>query len=347
MARVFVSVYITILFLALCELFISVLLPSVRPSPQAFFNPFATDENRDAGVREAFVSSYYLEDPELFWRLNPGKGGGEISGEGFRAKRPYEEKKDSVYRILAIGDSCTFGVGAEGMESTYPARLEAILGEGPGGERVEVINAGVPGYASLQGLRYLRKLLPRYKPDLVLVQFLHNDGVAWLDRPDSKVVVPGESARKTMEMLRKWRFYELLKRCVLGLKRRAVRSGHPAGEKPCRVSPEEYERNLAEMAKLAKGLGAGVLLVVPPALPPYRFRPDFTDYRDATMAAARETGAYLLDLTETFDAVDNARALFWKPEEDDLAHLNSTGYALQAEVMAGRVRKIIGERKPL
>jgi lysophospholipase L1-like esterase len=115
---------------------------------------------------------------------------------------------------------------------------------------------------------------------------------------------------------------------------------------PYRVPPDEYQANLTEMVRVAEGEGVTVLLIVPPALPPYRFRPDFTDYQAATVAAAHETGAPVLDLTENFDNIKDVKSLFWKPDEEDLAHLNAEGYALLAKIIAGRVKETMVKRAP-
>jgi lysophospholipase L1-like esterase len=64
-----------------------------------------------------------------------------INNDGF--KGPDIDKAHSRVRILAIGDSCTFGTMFD--EYSYPRVLERELGRL--GKPVEVINAGVEGYA--------------------------------------------------------------------------------------------------------------------------------------------------------------------------------------------------------
>ena len=73
-------------------------------------------------------------------------------------------KKDAV--ILAFGDSLTYGYGVEPAFS-YPSKLEEQLG-------VKVINAGVSGEDSSQGLKRLPKFL-KEKPDIVILCHGGND----------------------------------------------------------------------------------------------------------------------------------------------------------------------------
>jgi lysophospholipase L1-like esterase len=70
-------------------------------------------------------------------------------------------------RILAFGDSLTFGKGVLPEES-YPARLQAAIHR-------DVINGGLPGEVSVEGLKRLPIWLDEYEPNLLILCHGAND----------------------------------------------------------------------------------------------------------------------------------------------------------------------------
>lgn len=94
----------------------------------------------------------------------------------YKTKSSVSKEKRNKYRILCIGDSSTYGLGASDInEFSYPAQLQKILNEKIHGQKFEVINLGIPGINSSQVLNRFRKNVTEYNPDIVIAMVGIND----------------------------------------------------------------------------------------------------------------------------------------------------------------------------
>jgi hypothetical protein len=114
-------------------------------------------------------------DPELGWTLAPGLAGVPLNGAlvhsnaaGMRGQREYPRERGPGARVVALGDSFTFGQ-CVGDDETFAARLEQRIAPG------EVLNLAVHGYGHDQMLLRLRRDGLPYRPDVVLLGFYNAD----------------------------------------------------------------------------------------------------------------------------------------------------------------------------
>lgn len=85
---------------------------------------------------------------------------------GFRGRACVQPKPAGILRIVCVGASSTYGLFVDAHE-THAARLEELLRRD--GVRCEVLNAGVPGWISLDTLvNFQTRILP-LDPDVIVV----------------------------------------------------------------------------------------------------------------------------------------------------------------------------------
>lgn len=209
---------------------------------------------------------WYQYTPELGWERRPhfkGLVAGELHRhEPTRYLREFDEQgffavdspqigSTTHKRILAIGDSNTFGWGVP-TRSAYPEVLDDLRAD------ADVINLGVSGYTSLQGYASLVKYFDRVRPDVVIASFSFND----------RRVVPSDSAADSHEkftreaQLHRFDFTEKIY-LYRGLERLLIKlhllksSGDgrvtvDVRTAPTRVSPEQYRANLERIARFCR-----------------------------------------------------------------------------------------------
>jgi lysophospholipase L1-like esterase len=203
-------------------------------------------------------------DPVLSRRNRPGfvddALGIRIDALGFRGDEVEPAKPAGRVRIACLGDSATFGVyrtaNGNRFDGSYPEAL-AELARADGHPNVEVVNAGVLGATSADGLVLLLVRLRRISPDVLVVRFGNNDhGRRW-ERDTTPLGVDAEYA--VLHDLPPRVFDLEVSSLVFHVYRQAVAGRRPAA--PRRLSPERFETNLRRFVEVGREIGARVVFV--------------------------------------------------------------------------------------
>jgi lysophospholipase L1-like esterase len=236
----------------------------------------------------------------------------------FRFRSRYEDtrRRPGVRRVIALGDSFTWGYKIGSADSTWPALLEQQLAQPPDGLPTEVINMAINGFATGNEAEMLRRIGWQFEPDLVIVQWLDNDARVTVPNfgrkegpPESIVLVPGAYRtgwiRKSgilplVEQVLTDRFFDYLE-----LRRRLFAQNAPGWL--------EDQQAFREMGDSAARHCTPILLVLYPFLFPGRWTEETYPERDIyhmVAATGRRAGLEVLDLMPTFAAAGRGRD--WK-----------------------------------
>lgn len=134
---------------------------------------------RPARIRYEGIFEY---DREKVYALKRNLAQGVFAGKpvatnslGQRDREIPLRKPRNGFRVLALGDSVTFGHGVQ-AEETWPERLEGRLAARFPSLQVEVVNTAVPGNSPFQEYFDLERALVLV-PDAAVIQFVLNDVV--------------------------------------------------------------------------------------------------------------------------------------------------------------------------
>ena len=195
----------------------------------------------------------------------------EVNALGLRGAEVPAEKAAGEVRVLALGDSLTYGQGVADAD-TLPARLEDELERLAPDRAWRVVNAGLRGYSTPQELGLLRELGPRIRPDVCVLLWYWNDlnasdveGLfAELSASGPIAFDLGEPFEGRAALL--WRMKQVLRRSALVMYAHdalRAREGRPTAayveEGLARLAPM-----LEEFRSLCAELGARPLLAVIP-----------------------------------------------------------------------------------
>jgi|GEM_PF-1991063 len=280
-----------------------------------------------------------------------------INSKGFIGAEFADEKPDGIYRIFAVGDSCTFGGD---WNVSYPAFLQSVLNSD--GRRYEVINAGIEGYNSQQALGRIRDDILKYDPDLVTIY------VGWNDLMKMRPGNMSSTGRPTWvgTVLNQSYLYRGLSKVIFFYIRPLLMSPGVSGEESeyhafDQFVPASYEENVSAMIALLRERKVRVLLLTRPTvltrnmtaedLKAQRvFFPYFPEaysvprllslhnaYNNSLRRLATRLQVPIVDLDKVFNGQDK-RPLFW-----DTMHPSKKGHELIATRLAPRVRELLAQ----
>jgi lysophospholipase L1-like esterase len=229
--------------------------------------------HRDHSVRPVAAELEAVPSPDLGWERAPNFEGRlgfdhgdhirKHDAQGFLAYDTAQVQHASRPRIVAIGDSNTYGWGVS-PEAVWVEVLDRQL------PAADVINMAWLGYSSFQGYQTLLKHGERLKPELILASFNFNDRrYVYDDRIDS-----AEKFSRNFEAFVNHGKYDwLAKVYTVTLLRAAmrrvglIRSEPNAGDLDARtlsarVPPEKYRENLRNIAEYGRARGIPVIFLL-------------------------------------------------------------------------------------
>jgi lysophospholipase L1-like esterase len=263
----------------------------------------------------AFQDKDFVYDPDLIW--SPRKGIAPFNSQGYRAIEITPAKTPGSIRIFTLGDSNTLG-GLGKNDPSWPTYLEDLLRRE--NNDIQIINAGVYGYSSFQGLRRFQQAL-KFQPDLVLISFGWNDAL--------QVTFP--DAEFAARPIRTLQLDAILLRLRLGQLVLAALDSYflPKKEELVpRVSLVDYDANLTKIAQLAKRMNIKVVLLTRPTKQEQPSPYDLT-----TIDVATKTGVPLIDIYQLF----RERHEYFQ----DTSHFNAEGHRKMAKIIYERIKPLL------
>ena len=277
-----VSIFLSILF---SELFLNLINYNYTPLRIKLLN------KNDWRYYHSFDDKHFIYDPYLVWR--PKNNYSVFNSQGYRGKELAIKKRKDEFRIFAIGDSNTLGWD-EKDGPNWPLYLDELLNKTD--QRYIVVNAGVYGYTSFQGLRRFKEILP-FQPDMVLISFGSNDA-------HMVTVSDDEFNRRTIRkinldiLLHKFKTGQLV---IEFFDKILLKKIFPLVH---RVNLNEYRNNLNEIIRISKTKGIKIVLLTRPYIgeSPDRFywKNFGLDYNAATIKVAKDNSVPVIDVYSYF-----------------------------------------------
>jgi len=196
-------------------------------------------------------------DPVVFWR--PKKNWGIFNELGIRGESVTSnlESASSSCTILTYGDSNTLGAFQGGyFDNPWPDELARLLQQHISSFRV--LNMGVSGYSSYQGLKKFRQDIDIFHPSLIFVAFGWNDASPDMGIPDNKFTTVLSTL---LSPLNTSRLFQVIKYYSDVVVQKFIQKPFPNGP---RVSFDDFKYNLIEFITLAQKNNSSIIFLTRP-----------------------------------------------------------------------------------
>lgn len=285
--------------------------PHARQTYLDLFCPMPSEDER-----KALLSRFSPSVPEEL-KNNP-RWTVSFNSAGFRDDEFPATKSPDAIRIVALGDSWTFGHNVE-VDQGYPKRLEALLRSDFPDKKIEVLNLAMLAYTSHEGLKLLQRKALALQPDIVLIGYSMNDASipGWHDKdvfvPKSKRFTLRRFVTENSEIYKLAAYLNQLGKfqsVTMGDTIKAVSDpndnflyeswvsadaleakDYERLESKVRVPPADYEQNIREMIRLVREKGAVPILLH------NELRPG-SPYQSALQRISRDENVQLVDNCE-------------------------------------------------
>lgn len=254
----------------------------------------------------------------------------KTNSHGMRDAEPRELDADTSSRIVALGDSFTFGFGAAG-EDVWPMQLERMLDAlGLNKNRpLDVLNFGVGGYGTIDESLVLKHKAMAWEPDLVVLAYFLND-------PEDEPIQPLHAHHVVPSW---WQYSHLMRLGHRNLKQNEMRE-LGGGDYHRYLHAHEGKwagvvQALNDMRRVTSEAGCEMILMIFPQTPKQKWEGyKYEDLHSKVTEAGKEAGMHVIDLLPKYKQHAPPKLRVSKTD----GHPNAKGHQVAARVLSNYLK---------
>lgn len=314
-------------------------------------------------VRASYVKP--SENPLLGYELDENDP--VVNSLGLREPEIDIKPADGVYRIVAVGDSVTFGCCSLPLAQGYPSHLQKLISPpNSDAQTIEVLNAGVVGYNTVQEAVFIDEKISKLDPDFLILQVTLNDWmyrafeydelISQLPQQDQKSMFAfydfnllGYKVLKKSYVFQHVAYFQAMLKTKWGTNGQASQAANKLSEeleKPGWEQTEIIETGFQMLnQEVDSTLGRNVLIVLFP-----HFGDDWSEYPSTLIEEekyianlAEQNGFSFLNLRKCYEEDFNTHGLTL---HNDSTHPNEYGHQVAARCIAEHMKANYGFSSP-